>query len=124
MRKTFDLTLDINGQERKFALTPSYKAIGEIESHELHPDGKGSLQEMLVRIYSKSLRMADYVAVIHGCIRATGDRDITVDEIGEAIADAGLLTFHALVTGIVFEALGMTEKNVAKASRKKATEKK
>lgn len=124
MRKSFDIGLAIDGEERNYRITPSFQAIGEIESHEVHRGADGSLMAMLRRFSLRSQRLSDYVAIIHGALRASGEKDATAEEIGEAIVDAGPINFVGVCVMFLNEALGVDESSLAKAAKRKAGTKK
>lgn len=123
MRKSFDLTIVIDDEERHYRLTPSFRAITEIEGHEIQK-GDGALLSVLQRFGRKSQRTSDYVAIIHGCLLAEGELDVTADEIGEAILNAGITNFAPVCVQFLYEALGVNTKTARKVAAKKKGPKK
>lgn len=121
MRKTYDITLEINGAERTISITPDYRTIGEIESHEFHRNGDGAIGLIWDRFRRRAQRLSDYVAVIHGGLRGAGIRDVTAEEIAEAIVEEGPISFAVVCASILTEALtgGRKSKSKKKAAAKK-----
>lgn len=124
MRKSFDIALVINDEARRYQLTPSFQAISEIEGHEVHRGDNGSLLLILDRFSRQQQRVTDYVAIIHGCLRAAGETDVTAEEVGEALTDTGLAQFAIPCIAILYEALGVTKGGKFNAKKKKTSGKK